>query len=233
MTIVDSIKKVLAPLHPEGARFVVIAAIIAAILFWVWAPLGWIGVVLTLFCAYFFRNPDRVVPTQAGLIVSPADGLVESIVEVSPPKELEMGDAPCTRISIFLSVLDVHVNRVPADGRVTKAVYTPGKFLNAALDKASEDNERMSIKLALPNGESLAFVQIAGLVARRIVCDLSEGQVVLAGERFGIIRFGSRADVYLPDGVAPLVAVGQRAIGGETILADTDYRGPAREGETR
>lgn len=233
MTPLDSFKKTLAPLHPEGARFVAIAVIATAILFWIWAPLGWIGVVLTLFVAYFFRNPDRVSPIREGLVLSPGDGLVESIGPAVPPSELGMGETALTRISIFLSVLDVHVNRVPADGRVLKAVYRPGKFFNAALDKASEDNERMSVRLGLDGGKEIAFVQIAGLIARRIVCDLKDGQLVQAGERFGLIRFGSRLDVYLPEGVNAMVALGQRAIGGETILADVNSRAAAQEGEVR
>ena len=233
MTPIDSFKKTLAPIHPEGGRFVIIAILITVVLFWIYQPLGWIGLVATLFVAYFFRNPDRVSPTRAGLILSPGDGLVESIGPAVPPKELEMGEDMLTRISIFLSVLDVHVNRVPADGRVVKAVYRPGKFFNAALDKASEDNERMSVRLEMDSGKSIAFVQIAGLIARRIVCDLKEGQLVQAGERFGLIRFGSRLDVYLPEGVTPMVALGQRAIGGETILADAQSKQPAMEGDVR
>jgi len=233
MTPVESFKKTLAPLHPEGARFVVLALIIALLLFWLWEPLGWIGLLATLFVAYFFRNPERVAPVRPGLVLSPADGLVETIQPAVPPAELEMGDAPLTRISIFLSVLDVHINRVPADGRIAKAVYRPGKFFNAALDKASEDNERMSLRMETESGHTIAFVQIAGLIARRILCELKEGQVVQAGERFGLIRFGSRLDVYLPDGVNAQVAVGQKAIGGETVLADMVSPLPAVEGEVR
>ena len=233
MTPIDSFKKTLAPVHPEGGRFVMIGIIVTIILFWTYAPLTWIGIIATLFVAYFFRNPDRVSPTRAGLILSPGDGLVESIGPAVPPKELEMGEGMLTRISIFLSVLDVHINRVPADGRVVKAVYRPGKFFNAALDKASDDNERMSVRLEMDGGKSIAFVQIAGLIARRIVCDLKEGQLVQAGERFGLIRFGSRLDVYLPEDVAPAVALGQRAIGGETILADIGSKLPAMEGDVR
>lgn len=233
MTPMAAIKKTLAPMHPEGARFVAAAVILTALLFWLWAPLGWIGVILTLFCAYFFRNPARVVPTKPGLIVSPADGLIENIASVPPPADLEMAPGPVTRISVFLSVLDVHINRVPADGRVVKTVYRPGRFLNAATDKASEENERMAVRIDTDDGKSLAVVQIAGLVARRIICDLEEGQTVQAGERFGLIRFGSRVDVYLPEGTVPLAAVGQRAIGGETVLADLAATEPAREGEVR
>jgi phosphatidylserine decarboxylase len=233
MTPLDSFRKTLAPMHPEGARFVVGAAIVTALLFWLSEPLGWLGVVITLFIAYFFRNPERVVPQRPGLIVSPADGLVESIGPAVPPAELEMGPAERLRVSIFLSVLDVHINRVPADGTVLKAVYRPGKFFNAALDKASEENERMAVKLDMGGGTVIAFVQIAGLIARRILCDLTEGQTVLAGERFGLIRFGSRLDVYLPDGVSPAVAIGQRAIGGETILADIRSNAGPLEGEVR
>lgn len=213
-------RRYLPPLHPEGWRFIPLFALAALILFWIWRPLGWLGVIATLWCVAFFRDPDRVPPRRAGVIVSPADGFVQAIALAAPPPELEMGDSPRSRISIFMSVFDVHVNRVPAAGRVLKRAYTPGRFFNASLDKASEFNERMAIRLALAEGDELAFVQIAGLVARRIRCDLVEGQIVAAGEHCGLIRFGSRVDVYLPDGARPLVEVGQRAVAGETVLAD-------------
>jgi len=182
---------------------------------------------------YFFRDPDRVVPSRAGLIVSPADGMVQLIMPAVPPPELEMGEAPLTRISVFLNVFNVHVNRVPVEGRVVKARYMAGKFLNAALDKASDENERMSVRLAMQDGREIAFVQIAGLVARRILYDIKDDQQVKTGERYGLIRFGSRCDVYLPAGVAPLVCVGQTTIGGETVLADLAASEAARTGETR
>jgi phosphatidylserine decarboxylase len=223
----------LTPIHPAGWPFIAIAAAATILLSWLWPPLGWLGAALTGWVAYFFRDPARVTPTRAGLIVSPADGVVQPILRAPPPAELGMGTEPLTRISIFLNVFDVHVNRVPADGEVVATNYRPGKFINAALDKASEDNERMSVRLRLPDAREIAFVQIAGLVARRIVCDLKPNQPVLAGARFGLIRFGSRLDVYLPDGVAPLVIAGQRAIAGETVLADLASDEPARTGEVR
>jgi phosphatidylserine decarboxylase len=224
---------VLAPINQAGWPFIAIAAALTILLSWLWPPLGWIGAAATAWTVYFFRDPHRVTPTRPGLVVSPADGIVQPILKAPPPAELGMGTEPLTRISIFLNVFDVHVNRVPADGEVVTTNYRPGKFVNAALDKASEDNERMSVRLRLPDAREIAFVQIAGLVARRIVCDLKPGQQVIAGERFGLIRFGSRCDVYLPDGVAPLVAAGQRAVAGETVLADLTSNEPPRAGEVR
>lgn len=221
------------PIAREGWPFVGIAAGLAALLFLVAKPLGFLGVAGVAFCVYFFRNPDRVTPTRGGLVVSPADGVVQMIVDAPPPKDLDIGTEPVARISIFLSVLDVHVNRVPVDGRVTKLSYVPGSFVNAAMEKASEDNERQLVAVETPEGKKVAFVQIAGLIARRIICYLRDGQSVRAGERFGLIRFGSRMDVYLPEGVQPLVAVGQRCIGGETVLADMLSNEPGRRGEVR
>ena len=226
-------RSVLMPIHREGWKFIAIFALVSLVLFYLSEPLGWIGVLATAWCAYFFRDPPRMVPTRSGLILSPADGMVQLIEPAVPPPELNMGSDPRPRISVFLNVFDVHVNRVPADGTVAKAVYRPGKFINAVLDKASTDNERMAVRLTLPDGKDIAVVQIAGLVARRIVCELEEGETVRAGERFGLIRFGSRCDVYLDVGMAPLVVVGQRAIGGETVLADAASTEPARAGEER
>ena len=208
------------PMHPEGIKFVGIFAAIALVLFWLWEPLGWIGLGLTVWCYYFFRDPKRSVPERDGLIVSPADGVVSLIEPAAPPPELGMGDAPLTRVSVFMSVFNCHVNRAPIGGQVDKMVYRPGKFLNASLDKASEDNERNSLALLLPDGRRIAVVQIAGLVARRIVPFVEEGQGLRTGERFGLIRFGSRLDVYLPEGVSPLVALGQTMVAGESIIAD-------------
>ncbi len=226
-------RSVLAPIHPAGWPFILAAAVLALILFWVgWTPLGWLMVVGTLWTTYFFRDPWRVTPTRPGLVVSPADGMVVTTDQVPPPRELQMGEAPMTRIGIFLNVFDVHVNRAPLGGRVRKLAYTKGKFVNASLDKASEDNERMAIRIASQEGPDVAVVQIAGLVARRIVTKLTEGQEVATGERFGLIRFGSRTDVYLPPEWAPLVVVGQRVIGGETVIADAVSREPARQGRT-
>ena len=221
------------PVNREGWPFVALFAVVALLLGQAWAPLGWIGALLTCWCAWFFRDPDRVTPVRDGLVISPADGVVQLLGMAPPPKELEMGDAPRMRISVFMSVFSVHINRIPVDGKVIKTAYQPGKFLDASLDKASADNERMSVRMARADGRELAFVQIAGLVARRIKCDLADGQEVKAGQRFGLIRFGSRVDVYLPDGVQPLVALGQSIIAGETVLADLDSAEPARTGEAR
>ena len=221
------------PVNREGWPFVALFAVVALLLGQAWAPLGWIGALLTCWCAWFFRDPDRVTPVRDGLVISPADGVVQLLGMAPPPKELEMGDAPRMRISVFMSVFSVHINRIPVDGKVVKTAYQPGKFLDASLDKASADNERMSVRMARADGRELAFVQIAGLVARRIKCDLADGQEVKAGQRFGLIRFGSRVDVYLPDGVQPLVALGQSIIAGETVLADLDSAEPARIGEAR
>ncbi len=222
-------------IHPAGWPFIAGFAVVAFFLGWFWQLLGWIAFALTAWCAYFFRDPDRVTPTRDGLIVSPADGIVQMIEAAVPPPELGMDASPRTRVSLFMNVFNVHVNRIPADGTVLKTAYRPGKFLNASLDKASEDNERMSVRLSLNDNRDLAFVQIAGLLARRILCDLKESQTVHAGDRFGLIRFGSRVDIYLPSGVVPLVVVGQTAIGGETVLADALATAdePARTGETR
>ncbi len=220
----------LTPLHPDGWKFVAAFAVATILLFLVFAPLGWIALIATLWCAYFFRDPWRVTPRRDGLMVSPADGKIVSIAPAPPPPELEMGTAPMTRIGIFLNVFDVHVNRVPVGGRITKLSYRQGKFVNASLDKASEDNERMAIRIDPAEGGPVAVVQIAGLIARRIVCSLREGEPVIAGQRFGLIRFGSRTDIYLPEGWVPLVVAGQRAIGGETVIADRRAQEPARQG---
>ena len=219
MSIDDSIRKQLVPITPEGYPFIGAFAFVSLILFWLWTPLGWLGTVLTLWCLYFFRDPPRVTPVREGLVVSPADGRVSQVTTVAPPHELGMGATPMLRISVFMSVFDCHVNRSPVNGRVEKIVYQPGKFFNADLDKASLDNERNSLVIAAA-GTRIAVVQIAGLIARRIVCYVRESQPVGAGERFGMIRFGSRLDVYLPDGTASMVAVGQTALAGETVLAD-------------
>ncbi len=230
---ISMLQYLVIPIHREGWPFIALFALAAVLLGWAWVPLGWVGVVLTLWCATFFRNPDRVTPVRPGLVISPADGVVCMIGHAVPPAELGMGSEPRMRVSVFMSVFDVHINRAAIDGRVIKVAYKPGKFLNASLDKAAEDNERLGVRVALADGRELAFVQIAGLVARRIKCDLHDGDTVVAGQRYGLIRFGSRVDVYLPDGVAPLVACGQRAIAGETVLADINGAEPARQGEVR
>ncbi|HXP31718.1 MAG TPA: phosphatidylserine decarboxylase [Stellaceae bacterium] len=214
------LKYVVAPIHPEGWRFVAIFAAASVLLFWLWRPLGWLGVIATLWCLYFFRDPWRVTALRPGLVVAPADGTIVAIGPAKPPAELDMGEAAMLRIAIFLSIFDVHVNRMPMSGRIRKCAYRAGKFLNASLDKASDENERMAIRLASAEGADIAVVQVAGLIARRIRCSVHEGQEVMAGERFGIIRFGSRAEVYLPLDWTPLVMEGQRAVGGETAIAD-------------
>ena len=219
MSIYDSIRAQIVPITPEGYPFIGAFALASLALFWIWTPLGWLGTLLTIWCAYFFRDPPRVTPVREGLVVAPADGRVSQITTVPLPHELGLGAIPMLRISIFMSVFDCHINRSPVSGRVEKVLYQPGKFFNADLDKASADNERNSVVIASSGGR-VAVVQIAGLVARRIVCFVREGQPVGAGERFGMIRFGSRLDVYVPDGTTLLVAVGQTAIGGETPIAD-------------
>ena len=220
MTIIESFRSVLAPPHPVGRPFILGGGVAALLGFFVGAWLVWLGVLFTLFCLYFFRDPERVPPARPGAVVAPADGRVVSVTQAVPPAELGLGDAPRWRVAIFLSVLDVHVNRMPASGTVTRVAYRAGKFVNASMDKASEHNERNALALRLPDGRQMAVVQIAGLIARRIVCQVREGQAVLGGSRFGIIRFGSRTDLYLPEGVYPLVVEGQLTIGGETVLAE-------------
>ncbi len=185
-----------------------------------WHPAGWAGLILTLWVAYFFRDPWRVTPSRPGLIVSPADGIVVALAPAPPPAELEMGADPVPRIGIFLNLFDVHVARAPVGGRVAARRYTKGRFFNASLDKASLDNERLAVRVAPEEGPEIAFVLIAGLVARRIVCPLYEGQRVTIGERIGLIRFGSRLDIYIPPPYVPLIALGQRMVAGETVLAD-------------
>jgi phosphatidylserine decarboxylase len=216
MSIVNSIRAQIPPIHPEGYPFIGGFALASLVLFWIWTPLGWIGTLLTVWCALFFRDPVRVTPVREGIVVSPADGRVSMIAQVLPPAELGLGDRPLPRISVFMSVFNCHVNRSPVAGRIDRIAYRPGAFINAELDKASEDNERNSLV-------------IAGLVARRIVSFVREGQSIGAGERFGLIRFGSRLDVYLPEGMKSLVSEGQTAIAGETILADF---GSSEQGRT-
>lgn len=219
-------------IHRAGWPFVGAFALGTVLLAAVTAPLGWLGVGLTLWCAWFFRDPDRVTPVRAGLIVSPADGVVQRVDKAAPPAELEMGAEPRWRVAVFMNAVNVHVNRAPAAGAVARLAYRPGKFINASLDKASEDNERLALRLVLGDGRDLACVQIAGLIARRILCEATEGQTLAAGQRYGMIRFGSRVDVYLPEGVEPLVAEGQTMIAGESVLADTTSSEPQREGRT-
>jgi phosphatidylserine decarboxylase len=224
------LRRVLAPLHPDGLKFVLAGVLATFLLFLLWGPAGWAAVIATLWMVYFFRDPWRVTPTRPGLLISPADGIVMSVAPAMPPSELAIGDMPVARIGIFLNVFDVHVTRAPIGGRVAAVRYTKGRFVNASLDKASEDNERLAIRIAPPEGPDIAFVMIAGLVARRIVCDLRQGQQIATGQRVGIIRFGSRVDIYCPPPYVPLVAAGQRMVGGETVLADRLAEEPPRRG---
>ena len=219
MSIAASVRMVLAPPHPAGRPFIAggVVALILGLAIGAW--LSWLGVIFTLFCLYFFRDPERVPSSRPGAVLAAADGRVVLVGPAVPPPELGIGTEPRQRVAIFLSVLDVHVNRVPVDGTITKIAYRHGKFLNASLDKASVDNERNALAIRLPDGREMAVVQIAGLIARRILCDVRQGDAVRAGDRFGIIRFGSRTDIYLPEGVEPLVSVGQTMIGGETVVA--------------
>lgn len=221
------------PVHREGYKFIGIFAAVTLVFFLIWQPLGWLGVLLTVWCYYFFRDPERVTPLREGLIVSPADGVVSLLEPAVPPEELGLGPDPMMRVSVFMNVFNCHVNRVPVAGVIERIAYRPGKFFNASLDKASVDNERNALAIRLADGRAVAVVQIAGLVARRIVCEVAEGAALPTGARFGMIRFGSRLDVYLPDGVSPLIALGQSAIAGETVIADLSSTEPARAGITR
>ena len=217
--LLDSITGAFVPMHRDGYKFVAAFAVATLFLFWLAPPLGWLGAFLTAGCAYFFRDPDRVTPDRPGLIVSAADGKVSAVVESVPaPKELALGTEPLTRVSVFLSVLDVHIVRAPLGGKVIRSAYVPGAFLNAELDKASEENERQALVIETKSGTKIGVVLIAGLIARRIVTFVSEGASLEPGERIGLIRFGSRVDLYLPEGVEVLTEVGQTAIGGETVL---------------
>ena len=216
---VDLKASVIKPLHREGPKFVAVFGVIALLLFLIWSPLGWIGLGLTIWCYYFFRDPVRAVPQGEGLVVSPADGEVSLVGPAVPPAELDLGAEPLTRVCVFMSVFDCHVNRAPVAGEIAAVAYRPGKFLSAELDKASEENERNGMVVRMADGTKVGFVQIAGLVARRILCEVEPGATVERGGRVGIIRFGSRVDVYLPAGTGPAVAVGQRCVAGETVLA--------------
>jgi phosphatidylserine decarboxylase len=224
------LRRFLAPLHPDGFKFVAAGVLATLLLFLLWAPAGWAAAIVTLWMVYFFRDPWRVTPTRPGLLLSPADGLVVSIAAATPPSELAMGDMAVVRVSIFLNIFDVHVTRAPVGGRVAAMRYTKGRFVNASLDKASEHNERLAIRIAPPEGPDVAFVLVAGLVARRIVCNLYDGQQVASGQRVGIIRFGSRVDIYCPPPYVPMVVAGQRMVGGETVLADRLAEEPPRQG---
>ena len=224
------LRRMIAPLHPDGLKFVAVGAVITLVLFLLWVPGGWIAAFATAWLAYFFRDPWRVTPIRPGLLISPADGIVVSLDSAAPPPELAMDEAALTRIGIFLSVFDVHVTRAPVGGRITALRYTKGRFVNASRDEASRCNERMAIRILPPDGPAVAFVQIAGLLARRIVCDLRQGQELGTGQRVGIIRFGSRVDVYCATAYVPMVIPGQRVVGGETVLADRLAQERPRQG---
>ena len=228
MSTIPSIK-----IRPEGRPFIATFIAITFILFTITQWLGFIGLILLGWCIYFFRDPDRVTPLEKGLIISPADGVIQMVIDSAPPPELDMGDAPMRRISIFMNVFDCHVNRSPIDGEIVKNSYRAGKFLNASLDKASEGNERRSLVIKTEKGIEIAFVQIAGLIARRIICWADEGQSLRTGEKYGMIRFGSRVDVYLPKKTRLLVIPGQRTIAGETPIAQLGSRQKDRKGEWR
>ncbi|EPX81751.1 Phosphatidylserine decarboxylase [Litoreibacter arenae DSM 19593] len=216
----NMLKIVAVPMHPEGRKFVAIFAGITVLLGLIWEPLFWLGAGATVWCYYFFRDPVRTVPQRDGLVLSPADGVVSLISEVAPPPELGLGTTTVFRVSVFMNVFNCHVNRSPIEGKVTEIAYHKGKFVNASLDKASEHNERNGLTIESEEGHRIGVVQIAGLVARRIVCFVSVGDMLGAGERFGLIRFGSRLDIYLPEGIQPAISVGTTAVAGETILAD-------------
>jgi phosphatidylserine decarboxylase len=218
--LIDTITDNIAPVHADGYKFLAIGAGATLLLFLLWPPLAWVAALVTAWIAYFFRDPVRVTPLREGLVVAPGDGRITAIERVRPPPEMALGEGERVRVSIFLSVFDVHINRAPVAGRIVRSIYVPGSFLNAALDKASEENERRSTVIAMTDGTEIAVVQIAGLIARRIVTSVAEGDSVGIGQRLGLIRFGSRVDLYLPPGRASQVAVGQRAVGGETIIAD-------------
>jgi phosphatidylserine decarboxylase len=228
-SLLDTILDSFVPIHQDGQKFIAIGAIATLVGFWLWPPLGWLLALVTVWIAYFFRDPPRVTPLRDGLVIAPADGRVCAIEKVRPPAEMGLGEAERVRVSIFLNVFDVHINRAPVAGTIKRSIYVPGAFLNAALDKASEDNERRSYIIATSAGDDIAVVQIAGWVARRIVTFVAEGQSIGMGQRIGLIRFGSRADVYLPPGKNAIVSIGQRAVGGETVLADLKSAEPERE----
>ncbi|MBW3097900.1 phosphatidylserine decarboxylase [Pseudohoeflea coraliihabitans] len=226
MSLIDTIRKTLVPIHKEGRKFVAIFAVASALLGLIWEPLFWIGMILTAWCAFFFRDPERFTPLDEDWVIAPADGRVSAVTRLVPPAELELGEGERLRISIFMNVFNGHINRAPVAGRIARILYREGKFLNADLDKASEQNERNSLVIESAHGE-IAVVQVAGLVARRILCFSKPLDVLKAGERFGLIRFGSRLDVYLPLEAQARVAPGQAAVGGETVIAEfNSAKGP-------
>lgn len=218
MSFADTIRNTFVPIHPAGYPFIAGFAVTSLVLGFIWTPLFWIGMILTVWCVYFFRDPARVTPVDDELVISPADGKVSAVGPAVPPAELGLGSDQMLRISVFMNVFSCHVNRAPVRGRISRIAYKPGKFLNADLDKASTENERNGLVIEGPNGKAAA-VQVAGLVARRILCFAVEDTDISAGERFGLIRFGSRVDVYLPDMAVARVATGQTSVAGETVLA--------------
>jgi phosphatidylserine decarboxylase len=215
----NMMKVIAVPMHPEGRKFVAIFAVVAAVLWLVWEPLFWLGVGMTVWCYYFFRDPVRSVAQKPGLILSPADGVISLITKTVPPVEMLLGNKALTRVSVFMNVFNCHVNRAPMAGEVIAITYHHGKFVNASLDKASEHNERNSLTIEAADKTRIGVTQIAGLVARRIVCFTKVGNGLSVGERFGLIRFGSRLDIFLPEGIEPAVGLGQTAVAGETVLA--------------
>ncbi|TWG67624.1 phosphatidylserine decarboxylase [Aminobacter sp. J44] len=219
MSIADTIRNTLVPVRREGWPFIAAFAAVAIILGFFSTSLFWIGAILTAWCAYFFRDPERVTPIDDRLVISSADGIVSAVGPAVPPRELGLSNSKMLRISVFMNVFSCHVNRSPVRGRIATIEHRPGKFLNAELDKASVENERNGLVIDSPNGR-IGVVQVAGLVARRILCWAEQGNDISTGERFGLIRFGSRVDIYLPEGFAPMVAVGQSAVAGETIIAE-------------
>lgn len=219
MSVIESVRNSLVPVRREGYPFIAAFAGAGLVLGLVWSPLFWIGLILTGWCAYFFRDPERVTPVDDRFVISPADGIVSAIGPAAPPRELGLGPAEMMRVSVFMNVFSCHVNRAPIRGRIARIEHRPGKFLNAELDKASTENERNGLIIESPNG-TIAVVQVAGLVARRILCWVDAGASIGVGDRFGLIRFGSRLDVYLPSDAVPRVAIGQTAVAGETIIAE-------------
>lgn len=228
-----NMKSVLCPIHKAGWPFLAIFFVVSVLLGWVWGPLFWLGMIATAWCAYFFRDPQRTTIQENGMVSSPADGVVLHTHERVPPPELDLGDQPLPCVGVFMNVFDVHINRAPVAGKITRLEYHAGKFLNAAMDKASDDNERQSFTFKTANGQMVGLVQIAGLVARRIIAFEKAGNDVLAGDRVGLIRFGSKCDIYLPKGTIARVAVGQRAVAGETVLAHLDRQETALTGRTQ
>jgi phosphatidylserine decarboxylase len=233
-SLLDTIGNAFVPVHRDGYKFVAGAALATLVLFMISDPLGWVGAIATAYVAYFFRDPERVTPTRTGAVVSSADGRIVDVADgVTVPRELPLGEGRRTRISVFLSIFDVHIVRAPVAGRIASSIYVPGAFLNAELDKASEENERRALVIETETGEKIGLVLIAGLVARRIVTFVNEGASVARGERVGLIRFGSRVDVYLPAAASVLVAPGQTAIGGETVLGQLGPQPATNEAQVK